>query len=158
MQGDGNFVVYRSDVWKPLWASGTDGHPGASVVMQDDGSLVVYDADGTYLWDSAPDGRPGAYVTMQDHGNLVVYTPDREAPWASDTVRISPLPSAPTLISLAPDRHEMFQQGIDAALMHRSFANGSWGDWASLGGEIRGRPAASFWSSGRIDLFVRSRS
>jgi hypothetical protein len=110
------------------WAS------AASVVMQDDGNLVVYDADGTYLWGSAPDGRPGAYVTMQDHGNLVVYTPDREAPWASDTVWISALPSAPTLISLAPDRHEMFQQGIDAALMHRSFANGSWGDWASLVG------------------------
>ncbi len=38
MQHDGNLVVYDPD-GSPLWASGTDGHPGASLAIQDDGNL-----------------------------------------------------------------------------------------------------------------------
>jgi hypothetical protein len=37
---------------QPFWASGTVGHPGASVVLQDDGNLVVYDNRSRPLWAS----------------------------------------------------------------------------------------------------------
>jgi hypothetical protein len=50
MQGDGNLVVYTQD-GVPVWASGTQGNPGAEVVMQDDGNLVVY-SSGRALWAS----------------------------------------------------------------------------------------------------------
>jgi hypothetical protein len=36
MQGDGNFVLYNPG-GLPIWASNTAGHPGAGLIMQDDG-------------------------------------------------------------------------------------------------------------------------
>jgi hypothetical protein len=46
MQGDGNLVVYRYDPTLghdvPAWASNTSEHPGAYVVVQSDGNLVIY--------------------------------------------------------------------------------------------------------------------
>lgn len=80
MQADGNFVVYQDPAYKEgiigpgatdstkqwyaadaahlklkmLWASSTQGHPGAALVLQDDGNLIV--ALGTkVLWASATD-------------------------------------------------------------------------------------------------------
>lgn len=47
---DGNFVVYDGDT--PLWDTGTDQHPGAVLVLQDDFNLVVYASDGSPLWGS----------------------------------------------------------------------------------------------------------
>ncbi len=41
MQEDGNLVVYDSNN-KPLWASNTDGHPGAQLSVQGDGNAVIY--------------------------------------------------------------------------------------------------------------------
>jgi hypothetical protein len=50
MQGDGNLVVYTSDN-RPVWASGTWGHPGAVLRVQDDCNMVIY--DGPYaIWAS----------------------------------------------------------------------------------------------------------
>jgi hypothetical protein len=43
MQADGNFVLYNNTNF-PAWASGTDGNPGARLVMQDDRNLVIYTA------------------------------------------------------------------------------------------------------------------
>jgi len=48
MQGDGNLVVYAST--GPVWSSGTDRHPGAFLVVQDDGNTVIYSAGGSPLW------------------------------------------------------------------------------------------------------------
>jgi hypothetical protein len=40
-----------------VWASNTDGNPGARLILQDDGNLVIYRADGTPLWASnTPEG------------------------------------------------------------------------------------------------------
>ena len=47
MQEDGNFVVY-DEAKKPRFSTGTAGHPGAFLRLQNDGNLVVY----------APTGRP----------------------------------------------------------------------------------------------------
>lgn len=91
MQNDGNSVLYES--WRgsdvPVWASATDGNPGASVVMQGDGNLVVYRGDGVALWDSGTWDNPGSQLVLQDDGNAVVYAPDGRALWASDTYRQS---------------------------------------------------------------------
>jgi hypothetical protein len=49
MQNDGNFVLYTQG-GNPIWATGTDNHPGARLVLQDDRNLVLY----------APGQPPGA--------------------------------------------------------------------------------------------------
>ena len=52
MQNDGNFVVYDINA-KPLFATNTNGHQGAFITVQDDGSVVVYTGDGqSALWAS----------------------------------------------------------------------------------------------------------
>jgi hypothetical protein len=72
MQTDGNLVF--STCGHGLWSSNTAGHPGAFVVMQTAGNLVVYTADGaTALWSSPTAGHAGAYLAIQDAGNLVIY-------------------------------------------------------------------------------------
>lgn len=48
MQADGNLVLY-SKTNTVLWASNTDGNPGARLTMQADGNLVMYRADGSVL-------------------------------------------------------------------------------------------------------------
>jgi hypothetical protein len=85
MRGDGNFVVYRNDDWSTLWSSGTDGHPEASVVMQDDGDLVIYASDGKRLWSTATGGNPGAFVQLHDDGQLVAYGFYRDPLWSSES-------------------------------------------------------------------------
>jgi len=55
MQGDGNFVAYAPGGNIPVhafWSTGTYGNPGAWVVLQDDGTLVVYDSANNPLWTS----------------------------------------------------------------------------------------------------------
>ena len=48
MQGDGNLVVYSS-AGAPLWNSGTNGHAGASLVLDDGGTLEIID-QGAVIW------------------------------------------------------------------------------------------------------------
>jgi hypothetical protein len=56
MQTDGNFVLYKTKISSnpeyAVYASNTQGHPGAWITMQDDGNLVVYSAAGEPLWAS----------------------------------------------------------------------------------------------------------
>jgi hypothetical protein len=33
-----------------VWASNTDGNPGARLVVQDDGNVVIYRTDGIARW------------------------------------------------------------------------------------------------------------
>lgn len=42
MQGDGNLVVERSGMGT-IWASGTEGHPGAFLRVEDDGKIEIID-------------------------------------------------------------------------------------------------------------------
>jgi hypothetical protein len=72
MQSDGNLVLYDG-AGKALWASGTDGHPGAWATMQTDGNFVVYPPSGHALWASKTDGDRGSYLALQSDGNLVIY-------------------------------------------------------------------------------------
>jgi hypothetical protein len=51
MQGDGNLVVCSS-AGTALWNSGTYGNPGASLVLEDGGTLeIVY--QGSVIWSVA---------------------------------------------------------------------------------------------------------
>ncbi|MBX3476305.1 MAG: hypothetical protein KF910_01740 [Brevundimonas sp.] len=48
MEPTGNLVAYASD-GSVVWASGTAGHPGALLVIQDNGDAVIYDGS-TPIW------------------------------------------------------------------------------------------------------------
>ena len=48
LQADGNFVMYYSN--GAPWTSGTGGHPGAYLVVRNDGHVVIYDQSGSQLW------------------------------------------------------------------------------------------------------------
>jgi hypothetical protein len=87
MQGDGNLVLYRTQIARALWASNTNGKPVSRVVMQNDGNLVAYSAQGVPFWATGTYGRPGAWVVLQDDGNLVVYDSANNPLWASGTVQ-----------------------------------------------------------------------
>jgi hypothetical protein len=87
MQGDGNLVLYRTQVIQPLWASNTAGQPVSRVVMQGDGNLVAYSPQDVPFWATGTDGNPGASMVLQDDGNLVVYGSGGNPLWASDTVQ-----------------------------------------------------------------------
>lgn len=56
VQGDGNVVLYDSR-GQALWATMTNGNPGAFLAVQPDGNLVVYrKSDRRPLWYTATDG------------------------------------------------------------------------------------------------------
>jgi hypothetical protein len=82
MQLDGNLVL--SFQMRAIWTSGTSGYPGARVVMQEDGNLVVYDEGGVARWSSGTGGYPGALLRIQSDGNLVVACAVTPL-WASNT-------------------------------------------------------------------------
>ena len=103
MQGDGNLVVYNaSDI--ALWASGTNGHPGAYLVVGDAGEFGVRSTGGATLWApgklisnvltaeqsfTSPNGR--YRLTMQGDGNLVEYDGGASFGRRGRAVRVSAL-------------------------------------------------------------------
>ncbi|MFV0458204.1 MAG: hypothetical protein ACK5MT_05470 [Actinomycetales bacterium] len=85
MQGDGNLVLY-SPAGRAIWATWTQGHPGAILARQVDGNLVVYSPEGTVLWALGIRGDyEDTWLTLQDDGNLVYLWGDT-VKWASNTV------------------------------------------------------------------------
>ncbi|MGK5674309.1 LamG-like jellyroll fold domain-containing protein [Micromonospora sp. URMC 106] len=80
MQGDGNLVQYDKGV--AVWASNTQGNPGAFVQMQTDGNLVIYRADGAALWSTRTHGTDARLLAVQNDGNLVLYALDGRVIWA----------------------------------------------------------------------------
>ncbi|WP_117213866.1 S8 family serine peptidase [Allorhizocola rhizosphaerae] len=79
MQGDGNLVQYQGGL--ALWASGTQGNPGAFVIMQHDGNLVIYRSNGTAIWATNTWGTAADALVMQDDGNVVLYGPGGVVYW-----------------------------------------------------------------------------
>ena len=79
MQEDGNLCLYPNILFRPkecIWSSRTNGK-GTSphqLKMQNDGNLVIYDANMKATWSTGTSGKgPGAYLVVQDDRNLVVY-------------------------------------------------------------------------------------
>jgi len=85
MQDDGNLVLYDA-VGVALWASLTHGKPGAWLINQGDGNLVLYH-NGVAVWHSGTHGHGPSNLIMQDDGNLVLYKAGGVATWASGTAR-----------------------------------------------------------------------
>ena len=56
MREDGDFVIYDGNL-KPCFRTGTKGHPGAFLRLQNDGNLVVYTPDLQVLWASKTAAR-----------------------------------------------------------------------------------------------------
>ena len=82
MQAGGNLVVYRDGVGN--WSSRTNGHPGATVTMQNDGNMVLHARDGSALWHSHTWQQPLSSAQVQDDGYLVVYTANGTPVWWRD--------------------------------------------------------------------------
>ncbi|MFG1943906.1 trypsin-like serine protease [Nonomuraea sp. NPDC048826] len=97
-QDDGNLVTYDRN-GQAVWASKTHGHPGARLVCEEAGNIVIYDGT-TKLWDSAryPTGRlvSAAYPERCVNTNSSVYldscfyesiwtlNPDKTIQWTQD--------------------------------------------------------------------------
>ncbi|WP_051969850.1 glycoside hydrolase domain-containing protein [Kitasatospora azatica] len=92
MQTDGDLVVSLkvggSAAQPVLWRSGTGGNSGAYLVMQRDGNLVIYRADGVAIWSTYSSGRPGSWLSVQDDGNVVLYGSNGGPIWSTDAYRV----------------------------------------------------------------------
>ncbi len=82
-QGDGNVVLYQGGA--ALWSSQTPGRATDTLVMQEDGNLVLYAPGGVALWNSRTAGNPGATLAVQNDGNTVIYAPGNRAVFATGT-------------------------------------------------------------------------
>ncbi len=73
LRADGDCLLadLRAPGADPLWSSGTRGE-ATHLVMQLDGNVVIYTADGSAVWASGTEGRPGAYLEVTDDGALVI--------------------------------------------------------------------------------------
>lgn len=78
-QVEGNLVLLQMPAETVLWASGSEGLGGDTLIMQEDGNLVIYAGGifGTPIWASGTgdEANADAYLVLQNDGNLVVYTP-----------------------------------------------------------------------------------
>jgi hypothetical protein len=82
-QGDGNLVLYQIGS-KALWSTQTNGKPGDTTVMQEDGNLVIYGASGA-IWSSGSYNHPGAWLSLDDHGALIVFDVKGQPIWWNGT-------------------------------------------------------------------------
>jgi hypothetical protein len=86
MQTDGNLVLYGfNQGWNILWSTNTFNNPGATLVVQADGNIVVAAPGGQPLWWSGTYGNPGTRLQAQDDGNLVAVAPGERPVWATNT-------------------------------------------------------------------------
>ena len=84
MQRDGNLVLYGPS-GPALWASATEGNPGARAVMATSGDLVVITASGRVAWSSRTARAGPSWAVAQDDGNFVIYRHPGQSTWASHT-------------------------------------------------------------------------
>ena len=85
MQGDGNLVEHRDG--KVIWATYTQGNPGAWAIMQTDGNFVVYTPKGKALWNTHTAGYGGAHAALQADSYFVVYSAVKTPLWWRDIGR-----------------------------------------------------------------------
>jgi hypothetical protein len=91
-QINGNFILYKSENITPdniAWASGSNGKGVAPrhITMQNDGNLVIYDAEGHATWASGTQGkgRSPYKLVLQTDRNLVIYDGSGAAIWETRT-------------------------------------------------------------------------
>ena len=64
--------------------------------------------------------------------------------------------SSPAATSRNTGGLTVFVRGSDGGIYYRDYVGGSWGPWASIGGQVAVNtgPAACSWGGGRLDVFV----
>jgi peptidoglycan/xylan/chitin deacetylase (PgdA/CDA1 family) len=70
MQAGGNLVLY-TDTHRAVWASRTNGFPGAFARMQGDGNFVIYSGR-RVIWATGTGGHPGAELWVETDARLVI--------------------------------------------------------------------------------------
>jgi hypothetical protein len=96
LQPDGDFVIYD---WSDnrLWGTGTSGMGASTLIMQDDGNLVIYRKDHLPIWASYGNFGPVLSATMPDSARVVhsKVLPNRDLPGSDFTYIVlkQPLPS-----------------------------------------------------------------
>ncbi|MCG5435375.1 hypothetical protein [Micromonospora foliorum] len=76
---DSNLVLTQAGF--PLWDTETRGNPGAHVILQTDGNLVVYSRDGTPVWHTNTRGSNASQLVLRDNGDLVLLDPGGTVIW-----------------------------------------------------------------------------
>jgi RHS repeat-associated protein len=92
-QGDGNLVVVRLADESYAWSSQTNGTSVWVTVMQGDGNLVVYDADGVPVWNSGTAGYDGARLEIAND-TMAIVAPDNTTLWSVSLAAEPALPKA----------------------------------------------------------------
>ncbi len=82
LQTDSNLVLYSNS--QPIWNSGTSGRNAAYLVLQPDGNLVLYDANGFALWHTNTFKGGISKLAIQPDGNLVLYN-SVQSNWSTNT-------------------------------------------------------------------------
>ncbi|MGJ7484352.1 hypothetical protein ACSFA2_03785 [Variovorax sp. LT2P21] len=83
------------------------------LVMQGDGNLVYYRANGTARWNTQTQAYPGAWAVMQGDGNFAIYTAGGQHIWSAG------VQSAGAYLGLQDDGNLVIRRASDqAALWH----------------------------------------
>ncbi len=80
LQTDGNLVLRKGSA--ATWASGTRGHPGATLMLQGDGNLVLRGSDRRALWTTGTNGLGVHTLQLGAGGGLQLLTATGGALWA----------------------------------------------------------------------------
>ncbi|MGB9371314.1 MAG: hypothetical protein WCB79_05220 [Halobacteriota archaeon] len=118
------------------------------------------------VWTSSP------AATSRNNGGMTVFVRGNDsAVWYRDYVRgfwgtwtwgkwtsiggQIPAGTGPAACSWGTSRLDVFVQGTDAALWHKSYNGTSWSGWESLGGNLTSSPAATSNTTNNIQVFAR---
>lgn len=117
---------------------------------QDLGGSAASSPGATYVDDRVVVGvrRSNGEIWLADESN--------EFAWASAGAPSANAASGPALVSPSQDTLYLFVRGGDGALWYRKRIGTTWDAWRSLGGSIRGTPAAVSRFVGHIDVFTNS--
>ena len=84
MQTDGNLVLRRVSDKRTLWHSRTYGQPGARLVLQTNGNLVIWRGQQP-VWSTRTAGRM-LRLAVQNNGHLVLYTSSKAIAWTQQMI------------------------------------------------------------------------
>lgn len=91
IQSDGNFVIYKSEVFhykNAIWSSRTNGKgtPPYYLIMQDDGNLVIYDKEEKAIWSSKTHkmGKKPFCLKIANSGKLNIFDGENVMLWNSN--------------------------------------------------------------------------
>jgi RHS repeat-associated protein len=71
---NGDLQMYDRLLGQITWHSNTYGNPGAHLIMQSDGNLVIYSAGGVALWSSGTYGSGANVAELEEDGRLILYS------------------------------------------------------------------------------------